>query len=609
MSNDNQKRSQSDYPVHTEERDAELRLLKVLYRQWYWIAAFALLIGVLTALYTLRLQDVYQSEAALIINAPDTPLSGEVEPLDAEALKILSDSTSMHRTLFTSLTEQNILDSGAGFVSFRQKLSSRVLNISNEDRLPLLQLRVKHVDPEKAALAANAWAELILKQTQNMYQAEVRDYEAFTNRVLSQMESELADAEQRLSNVRVEAKLDLMKREMQNSISTYGDLFNTIQELRQDVRNEETELAEMRKKISQQQHQGKWYGDWLFQEVVKEKILTGEEFAPPNRSELAQRIHDAALSVINSEARLAEFQEKSRIETKRIEFTHMQKELAWARSKLAERENELQGLEKEYAAKMDGLAGMPEKVILKKAITDDTYWQQYLENNETLNATELPVMASEFGNNRYYALISQIDSLAGEIANLRATTTHLHRRTEELRSQIGAIQRQLLEAENQQSSIQSELKNAQYYLTFLQNAYESMREQAERLVTKLEKNRALLVSEEKALEELSRQQRLREEKVRAAEDQIAGLEREINSLLETRQSLAGRAREASLLMITVKDATRSGVTLLYEAAIDRQKVAPTRSRTVLGAMLGAAALAALFLIIRSLMRENYEAAA
>ncbi len=582
----------------------ELMIVSFIFKNWLKIAIVTLTAGVLVALYSLTMPNIFKSSSALIINTPETPLSGEVEPLDAKALQILASSQQIKQALYQKAKDQALIDDNSPFTNFQNTMTATVRSDqqnNTQDVLPLVELSVKNPDPQTAGTLANIWAELVLVETRRIYQSGVEDFHTFANRALEGVEKELTKTEATLTNISLESNLDLTKREIENASVMYSTVLEKMQTLNEMVNKQTGEIEYLNNLKSDQSLDGIWLGYYLMKDDIKKIITSGQELNKTPESDLAKRIIQSTKRLIKNQSDLEQFEEKINIDVLEAAYKQAQDDLHTATHNFKQKQIELHEL-REKAKRLDSIIDQtPKRILLRKAITDDAYWQAYLSDANELKGNNIPKLITEMINPEYESLREEKTKTELQVSTLNASLKAMKDAQNELEPQIGKLKRKFLEAENRKAALTAEIQSDKSFLEFAEEEYLKVLKKYEKVESDLKQNILLHKTYRNELADIRSAQSDRKQIVQITEDRIAELERERQSLLDTRQGLAQKTREVNLLKISAADVSRSGVTIFYHAEPNPQKVGPIRTKMVLSAMAVSVLLTAFFLVLLNIV--------
>jgi uncharacterized protein involved in exopolysaccharide biosynthesis len=206
--------------------------------------------------------------------------------------------------------------------------------------------------------------------------------------------------------------------------------------------------------------------------------------------------------------------------------------------------------------------------VMAKTYSDDRIDQASLEQDIRLNEAKA----------RYYretqtALQSQIADLTRELELTKKGVEVRQEGISHIKSLIDLERKQYVDEKTKVA----ELRNSQVRMT------------------------AELALKEKTRDELVPQVESEELKIMTDELDISLLERELNKVKTTADSLMTKVEEISLLQLSAEQASRSGTRILFDAEVNPVKVGPFRSRWTLLSMAIAFVLSSVFFVVRESM--------
>ena len=150
---------------------------------------------------------------------------------------------------------------------------------------------------------------------------------------------------------------------------------------------------------------------------------------------------------------------------------------------------------------------------------------------------------------------------------------------------------------------QNALDATQTSLSLLREDFLTETNLVEELRLKNIRSKAERATRDRLREELTTEAQKLEEDMSTFALAIEGLTRESEKTKNVRTALASKAEEVALLQVSIENATRTGTTILYKAQANPQKIGPSRSKLVLGAMVATLFACAFVLCSAKLLRE------
>lgn len=595
--------------VVTEELDL-LEILREVYRRKWIILAVTLVVGCVSALISYNQPDIYEASAALMIREPESAVDqnlGENEPpeetpiLSVETLQMLTESTSTMRTLFDGLWQEKALemwkdetsDREIVFRGFQHALSTEVRRQQTRrsgtsvELLPILVLRARAEDPNDAQRIANAWAKIVEAKSKELYTQGVTAIDAFIGDMYKQSNDSLARLEDELAEKTLAANVALKTTQRETLALKLAELEGKILDLDIEIAVNAIEIQEGRRRILAQEHAGEWIGT-----VAESAAIAQKEYPFPtdNLSDRARRVLALVSQKVAQTTALRQYRLEQNLLGKEARLAHYQLDIVRILTDKAKAEDELLPAEESLAALQKELEGLPETLVLDKAITDDALWDAAI-NNPDSKIDALGSLKSEMVNPVYMstrelaiAAGSKIESIRSSVAQLTKTAESVTAQIEALDAEIGAIKQEVTRQE-------SALKDTDTNLTLLREDYLAEIKRVEEFeTTNLRKVEEKKTREERLTSFESEATRL-ESELALAQLELDALTREVEKTKNVRTAIAAKAETAALLQVTAENASRTGTTILYEAEADPNSLAMGGSKVVLGAMLMAAVLA------------------
>lgn len=221
------------------EEEIDLReYIKVLIRNWKWIAVLAILAAATALVVSFLLPPTYEATALVVITRPRYVMRFDdkfetvndiQQPYKAYPALAMSDDLLMQTiaAMNPPLSEED-----QDLTGFRGKLEAA----SGSDP-SVVELRVKHKDADMAAHMANTWAGVFVERVNELYDASAEDADFFEKR-LADADAELAKAEQALIEFQGRNQAGVLSAQVsayRQQLSNYLSSKNTIELVIQDA--------------------------------------------------------------------------------------------------------------------------------------------------------------------------------------------------------------------------------------------------------------------------------------------------------------------------------------------------------------------------------------
>ncbi len=598
-------------------------VLRELYGRKWLLFGITLVAGLVAAGYSLTIPNVYESSAALIIREPQSAISEDPEKessddspnLSVETLQVLANSTDILWLFFERLWDEQPLEKWTKksrvkmeeFNIFQRSLSTELKKQQSRTGnsnllLPILTLKARAHSPGEAQTVANMWASVLEEESRTIYTTAVDAQEQFIGDMYRQSVKAVAQYEESLSEMTLEAAFDLKRLRIDSVKERSVGLEESIFDLGIDLAVNEITILKGSRRIAEQQHDGEWIGS------VAEGAAHRADGYPFDLEGLTSQ----ARKTVGAVERKLKQAESLRLYRRQQNLLGMQKELEhyefdYSRI-LTEKSvavDALPAAQATLAGLSDKMETMPEKITLNKAITNDALWNAWL--NKTLpKDTELPILKGEVVNQLYLDTGEKAVQLIAEIETLKGSSAQLAKSAEAVSQSIATL-------ESEMDIVQREIDRQQLELEATMSVLAVLREDYLAEIVNVEQ---LIVENVRKNEELETKTELRmtiADDVDELELDVAKFELAINILtrgVEKSQgvetALASKAEEVALLKVAAVNASRTGTSILYNAQANPQKIAPGRSKIVLVSMVAAFALCGVFLFAAKMMRTTSE---
>ena len=609
----------------TKESYDEMNLaeiLRELYR-WKWLLfALTLAAGVAAAAVTLAIPNVYESSAALIIQEPQrviyrdrdaTDRASETPALSVETVQTLTESTEIKWTLFEGLWEERALDewkNGSSddklqaFTGFQASLSTEVKarrdRASDVALLPILVLKARARSPVDAQTIANAWASLVEAESRKIYTDGVTALGTFTSGMYAKSIADLGKYEQDLAEKTIEAALDLKKVRLDAVKDKCTGLEEDIFDLETEVVVNDAAIKEGRRRIVEQQHEREWIGS-----VVEGAAMKAESF-PFDKESLSPRaleIVELVLQEVKQAESLRAYRKQENLIAKQKEFDHYQLEVARILTEKAKVDDELPSVQAALGALSEQMKTIPEKITLKKAITDDPLFEAYLSGDLPKTET-LDPLQTEILNPLYQWTAGSAVDLITKIETLKGSSEQLTKSADAAAQSIADLESEIDTTQRETDRLEQELEATEEVLALLREDYVAEMKRVEELVVENARKQEELDTKEELRKTIAQGMSALEEDVSNYQLEIEVLTREVEKTKGVQTALASKAEEAALLQVSAEKASRTGTAILYKAQANPLKVAPARSKIVLASMLGAFLLCCLLVFSAKTIRAS-----
>jgi capsular polysaccharide biosynthesis protein len=605
-----------------QDFDGELDLgdiLRELFR-WKWIILLVVLLAaLLTAAYSLTKPNIYEASAALIVREPpraierdaDEPKSDDIPTLSVETLQLLTNSTELVWTLFENLVADGVITSGEGegkqvaFRYFQESVFTETKkqqgrSAANSELLNILVLRARAQSPEQAELIANKWAELAVEKSSEIYTTGVAALDAYIGGIYTQSNDSLIKAEEALATEIQEASVELKQARLTTLSEKITELEGVIFDIDIELEVNAVAITEGEKRILEQRFEDEWIGT-----VAEDALLKNEPypFEQDKLSGQSLKVLDLIQQKVKQTESLRVFRREQNLLGKEKKFAHYQLDMERILSEKAQVEDELPSVEAALKALRAELESIPEKITLNKAITDDALWNLHVNGSDSASKTETPLKSESLNplhqstRRSMIELLAKTETLRGSLVQLEQTEKNVTASAEELESEIDTIREEL---ERRQTALEATKTS----IALLRDDFlEETKLVEELLLDNLRRIAERKMRDEQREEFTGDAEKLTTE-ISKNELAIGALTREVENSKNVRTALASKAEEVELIKVSVENAAQTGTSVFYPAQASANKVAPSRSKMVLLAMIVALAACSAIAIASKLLRES-----
>ncbi|MDP8235629.1 MAG: hypothetical protein P9M08_04540 [Candidatus Erginobacter occultus] len=576
----------------------EISILQILYKNRFRLLVVPVALGVVVGLLSLLSSNQYSSTAAISVQRPEVPITGEISPLQVEALRSLADSARIKRELFDDLREDGELEERIDFRRFQRLLSTQVQHVEGRERtlLPIVKLTATTSDPALSMEIANRWAEVVLAQTSKIYQSGVGELSDFTAAMYEEVNKSLRESEERYAGVRLETNLEENQRALKHNRELYSRLLGRSLDLKEQAATGEARLGQLEARVAEQEIEGIWIGEHF----TPDDELDGDSGLSTS-TPLIRRILSTLQSLARNEEALADFEKTSGLEQKQARIKVLKVQIDEITREILRARVELSSVEPNYRKLTEELADLNPTINLKKALGDEMLM---VLPEGGRKGEEFPKLESEISNPIYEEIKAEVVRLSGQVDGLKNKIEEGDERPGELRTEIADLNREIASLSARQRVFQAAIDRDRGLLDYYALSYREDRRRFEEVKKELEQAAAELAATENLLADAASSISQLEEKVYAGENTIAQMKRDVDNLSNVRSSLASRAEEVKLLQVSMENVSRSGTVLLFGAEEDPIKVGPRRGRIVLIAFLLGLLIYSLVLVLGEAVQQT-----
>lgn len=578
----------------------EIGIIKLLYQYKIRILIVALIVGVIVGGITSLSPNKYSSTAAISVQRPEVPLTGEMAPLNVETLRSLVASTSVKWELYRELQGEGVLAESSRFIDFQNMLSTAVNQDQSREKklLPIVKLIATSRDPELSMIIANRWATLVLRKTEGMYQSGVDDLSVFTANIYDKINKSLRECEEEYTKTLLISNLSINKMLLDQNEKLYSTLAQEVITLQEEFTTGTALIKQLKNNLAKREFEGVWIG-----EVFAGKLEEDKGFIFPKSSNLTDRITRTIRNLKKNEEAEAEFNKVSRLDNKYLMLDIKKEQIKKISEEVMQARISFSGLGPTYNKLQEELAQIAPKIILNKAIGDDKLWEIYLEP-VMLDDKGLSSLKSEISNPVYDETKLELVDLSGKINGLKSKISDGEENLESLHKEINELSSEIAPLAAKRRELNSAIQKDRDLLEYYEKEYLADRRDLGDMEKKLAETKIKLETKKAELVGIGEKTAELEKNVFEGENQLSRQKRDIENLTNIRASLAAKAEEVALLKVSLKDISRSGTILLYRAQADPIKVGPWRRRSVIISMVLAAIIYSLLLIVKTLVKEG-----
>ena len=591
-------------PEQNEKEISILDIIKTVQSNIFKIVGFSVIIGVLTAGLSLQIENIYESTAALIIRKPEIPITGEPSPLDISMVQSLAESHEIKKQVYDQLNVKKMIedvnynDFQKWFKTSVQKEISRDLSLQ-----PMIRLTAETTDPLLSKDVVNAWSDFVTSQTKATYLKGVNDLENFTSQIYKKNNENLIATENKLTSAILEAELNVKMFELENLNVLYTNILEDYSELESVIQTTDTLIQETERFLKDIEIDGIWIGEFYrnFKELG-DSVSNSKEIKPTTNTALIISTID---NLLRNEMELSDFEESSQLQYLEFQLINKEKQLQTVSAGITQTDNDLVNREAIYESYVKDLQKLDPKIKLKQGISSELSYEgmakEFVEKFK-----DLPILEQEVLNTNFQNIQSQMLKSGGEISGLKKRLDYFIEEQAKLKIEVSVLAKDISLKTNQRNSLLNAVTRETNTLKFLERKYNIKKEEFESLKEEFNTGNAILSALKKQVGDIGKRIIEIEGHILKHQNIVTALERDVENYSNVRESLASKAEEVTLLKITAQQASRSGLDILYKAEINPEKVAPSRSKIVIGATFIVFLLLCGFFVLKDLMNSDNE---
>jgi len=465
-------------------QDFLLQIISLLKKKFILIGGGALICGILAAIISLTLPEVYEAQSTLLIMPQkfQEDIQQQQQSYTPITYQNLLMSKDMAKQIINRLKLKN--------VKIEQLMESLKTEVVMEERglnqrsySPIIKLVARGKTPQQAALIANTWAELFVEQNGMLTSRESELSYDFLTSQFSQTTTALQDAESQMKALRDSTKLEMVKSEMSNKLTKLEGYRANFTDIKYDLDTKTTQLIQLKKKISAQEEKGAWIGiiraENPADEFSQQTARLAKSQIDPSSLFLRNEVLEAKWNFISAQENLRMFLENNKIEMIRNMFQQRNKELVDAQIELSRDDVRLVSLDSSLRVLQGQLAKIDKYIVLKKGMTDDALWSKYASGTtspkEADDIARMKIETQEI-NPVYQGMVKQTVDLEVEFNTLKPKRDSLRdkiiatdKTVKELDTQLNNIEIKERRLENQYVVASTNYKQIQNQYTDLKN--------------------------------------------------------------------------------------------------------------------------------------------
>ncbi|MFP4015793.1 MAG: GumC family protein [Halanaerobiales bacterium] len=360
-----------------EEIDLKELFMTVWNNKWFitGLVVVFVLIAVIYSMFFVSPQ--YETSASLLILPSKYQTSLDVSTLPIETYKSLAVTQAMKASIIDDLDLIN--EDGTPYrpSQLDSMMSVEVqaqTEVRGEDiQAPLIVLKVKGSDPELISDVANSWADNFMEDTREIRTSEVANVVSVIQRQFNETKDTLFTYKQELKDFNQENRLDLVSEELEINKDYLSKYQDRIIDLQGQLGSEQANSQQLQELIKRQEDDSIWVGS------------LGKDYDTYQDNSLAA-IKENYLETQNE---LLEFRRNHDIDLLELKIEAASSELGTLKEKLMTLRTTLSEKRIEIEKIQSLLANEPDRWLVRKAVSEDVFWQSILSDKEISNLQNL----------------------------------------------------------------------------------------------------------------------------------------------------------------------------------------------------------------------------
>jgi len=578
-------------------------ILRALYRRKWIIGGATLLVGVIAAAVVLRMENSYSASASLIMRTPSPDVTTQNPMIaDIEALYLIANSMEVQSVAYQKLIELGALDSQMPFEAFVKHLRSE-LGLRRDQRatpLPVLILSAHAGAPDRAALMANCWADVLIQRVRDIYTDGIRKDRDFAETVYRTATNAYDDFQDAYTSQTLAPEYTFTRALQKQQHARATGLYEKTIKLREDIATAAARMRVVRTRLADERTpEGNWIGDAFYL-----AYRDGQTVATDSHTTATRQLARLMQQTVQKEKELAAVEYDSVVAGMPLELAAALARLEENLAEFAVVEGDFEVLKRKAAAFAEAVEKTPAQVVLRKAITDDAAWMAHIEG-KLKSPDALPLLRTEEMNPVHYSLKEAQALNDVEMQGMEKKREHMIREQAQLKERIETFQNRISRADREIEILKAAVAALAQQVAKARSEFHALEQERAALEREMRVKQADLESFETELALVLPFARSLGERLVAEDRQMRALKRDMDGMQAVSTAHELSANRLTLRLRAADKDAYSLIDFLFRAEGDPRRVAPNRKKSVLAAMaLAFIALSALVVVAEMLERSS-----
>ena len=403
----------------------------LLQRKMKQIIWSAIACGVLAAIISLVIPEVWEAQSILVIMPPKFQTDIQQTNFSPITYQNLLESKELAKQIIERLSKKEASLKKLKVETLQKSMKTKVVieekGLNEKSYSPMVKLIVQAETPKLAAEIANTWAEIFVEQNGKLTNnATELSYDFMTGQ-FSLTTTELFAAEEDLRMYKDNTKLDLLKSQIASEITKLESYRANLTDMKYEYDTKSKRLERLQKILDAQEIDGNWIGNiranMSYADFLQEKKSFENKSIDLAFNEIRRQVLNAKGALILGQEQMNNFLETHKIEMMHTQFALQNAELVDTRVELTKDLVRMQSLDSSVQAIRDAIQLQDKYIILKKSITDEALWNNLINSTSTtrLDPNKLAQLKLETEeiNPIYLGLVKQLVDQEVELNTIR----------------------------------------------------------------------------------------------------------------------------------------------------------------------------------------------